>query len=92
MTQHTAGLTKAYHIRDAFKRLAIGPTTGAKIVKEGALQTFTIGRFRYCTDEALREYIEARIADSANETSDERARKVRAAVAGRAEKRSQVAA
>jgi len=48
-----------YPIREGFEVLHISPVTGYKLIKKGLLRTYTIGRNRYCTSDALRECIDA---------------------------------
>jgi len=81
--------TRAYPILDGFSRLGCKPVTGYGLVNSGELETFTIGARRYVTEEALRRFIEKRIAESFNESAKDRAKKVQKAVAGRARRRDE---
>jgi hypothetical protein len=74
-----------------FDRLSIGATKGNELINSGELKTYTIGRFRYATEEAVQEFIRAREKAASEEQPDQRSRKVAKAVAART-KRPQAAA
>jgi hypothetical protein len=78
---------RAYRIREAFERIGIKSTNGFALIKDGELETFTIGRFRYVTEAELRRFIQKRIEESMRESAADRARKVKGAVEGRARQR-----
>ena len=83
---------RAYPIREAFDRIGIKQTRGFQLVKDRELETFTIGRFRYCTEAELQRFIQKRIEEARNESAADRARKVQKAVKGRARQRASQAA
>jgi hypothetical protein len=92
LAESTEGSTRAYPIAEAFERLGIKTTKGFELIKSGELQSFTIGRYRYITEQELRRFVRSRIEQSVNENPADRAKRVEKAVAGRARQREQVAA
>ena len=83
---------RAYPIREAFERIGIKATNGYQLIKDGELETFTIGRFRYCTEAELQRFIQNRIEQARNESGADRARKVRRVVKARSKQRASHAA
>jgi hypothetical protein len=77
----------SYPIREAFRRLSIGTTTGHSLVKNGELRTYRIGARRYVTKQALQDLISKRLAESLNESAASRAAKVQRAIHGRTRSR-----
>ena len=53
-----------YPIREGFQALHVSPVTGYKLIRDGYLKTYTIGRNRYCTSDALTTCVEKLEAES----------------------------
>jgi hypothetical protein len=92
MTTPSTDGTRAYPFLEACERIGIGEVKAYEAINRGQLETFKIGRRRYCTEESLQRFIRERIAESSAETAQDRAATAAPAVAGRARERAKKAA
>jgi hypothetical protein len=83
---------RAYPVQEAFARVGIGVVKGYELIHSGELSSFLIGRKRYVTAEALRQFIDRQIQRSLTETAETRSGKVTKAVAARARRRAEARA
>jgi excisionase family DNA binding protein len=79
--------TRVYPVREAFRRLAVSPVTGYLFIRSGELPSYTVGRLRFVTEQALQEFVQKRLAATARETQQDRAVKVERAVLARKRQR-----
>jgi len=49
-----------YRIAEAFEILGVSRPLGSKLIHTGELRTYTVGRNRYTTADALRDFTEMR--------------------------------
>lgn len=86
--KQTSSAALAYPIRKGFDMIGCGHTKGHELINTGQLSTFTIGRFRYVSDEELRRFVREREQLSKLEDKN-RSAKAAPAVAARARKRAE---